>query len=102
MSEFADIIRAIRNQASLNPVVSYFLLWRATCISGMVAMRRSPRPVNVCDNLPVAMQRAMLIVDDEEAARYALVRVFEGDYRTVEAASVAQARQHLRANRFDV
>jgi len=48
------------------------------------------------------MQRAMLIVDDEEAARYALVRVFQGEYRAVEAASVAQARQRLRAERFDV
>ena len=48
------------------------------------------------------MQRAMLIVDDEEAARYALVRIFQREYRTVEAGSVAQARQHLRADRFDV
>jgi len=48
------------------------------------------------------MQPAMLIVDDEEAARYALVRVFQGEYRAVEAASVAQVRQRLRAERFDV
>src|SRR5712692_4571040 len=56
----------------------------------------------VCDNRPVAMQRAMLIVDDEEAARYALVRVFEGKCRIVEAGCVAEARDHLRASQFDV
>jgi DNA-binding NtrC family response regulator len=48
------------------------------------------------------MQRAMLIVDDEEAARYALARVFQGECRTVEAGCVAEARDHLRASRFDV
>jgi DNA-binding NtrC family response regulator len=56
----------------------------------------------VCDNRPLAMQRAMLIVDDEAAARYALVRVFQRDYRTVESASLAQARVCMRAERFDV
>jgi CheY-like chemotaxis protein len=35
------------------------------------------------------MQRAILIVDDEEVARYALARVFQREYRTVEAASLA-------------
>jgi DNA-binding NtrC family response regulator len=44
----------------------------------------------------------MLIVDDEEAARYALVRVFQSEYRVVESTSVAEARQRLRAERFDV
>ena len=39
----------------------------------------------VCDNRPLAMQRAMLIVDDEEAARYALARVFQDEFRAVEA-----------------
>jgi len=44
----------------------------------------------------------MLIVDDEEAARYALARVFRGEYRAVEATSVAEARLRIRAERFDV
>lgn len=56
----------------------------------------------VCDNRPVAMQRAILIVDDEEAARYALVRALRTEYHTVEAANVVQARERLGAERFDV
>src|SRR6266853_821471 len=65
-------------------------------------MRRTRSSRAVCDNRPLAMQRAMLIVDDEEAARYALVRVFQREYRTVEAAALAGLRQRLRAERFDV
>jgi len=61
---------------------------------------RSSAPV--CDNQRLVMKRAILIVDDEEAARYALARVFQGEYRTIEAASVAQARRHLRSERLDV
>jgi DNA-binding NtrC family response regulator len=48
------------------------------------------------------MQRAILIVDDEEGARYTLARVFEGQLRTVQAENVAQARERLRAERFDL
>jgi len=61
---------------------------------------RSSAPV--CDNQRLVMKRAILIVDDEEAARYALARVFQDEYRTIEAASVAQARRHLRSERLDV
>jgi DNA-binding NtrC family response regulator len=61
---------------------------------------RALRPV--CDNQPKVMHRSILIVDDEEAARYALVRAFQKEYRTAEAGSVAQARNHLQAERFDV
>ena len=56
----------------------------------------------VCDNRPLEMQRAILIVDDEEGARYALARVFEGQHRTVPVENVARAREHLRAERFDI
>src|SRR5712692_2589398 len=56
----------------------------------------------VCDNQPVEMQRSILIVDDEEGARYALARVFEGQHRTVQAESVARARDQLRGERFDI
>ena len=48
------------------------------------------------------MQRVILIVDDEEAARYALARAFQDRYRTVQAVSVAQARERLQEERFDV
>ena len=44
----------------------------------------------------------MLIVDDEEAARYALMRVFQREYRTLEAASIAEARLCLLAEHVDV
>lgn len=61
---------------------------------------RSSAPV--CDNQRLVMKRAILIVDDEEAARYALARVFQDEYRTIEAASVAQARRHLQIGRAHV
>jgi DNA-binding NtrC family response regulator len=41
----------------------------------------------------------LLVVDDEPAARYALRQAFQSDYRVVEAASVAEARERLRADR---
>ena len=41
----------------------------------------------------------ILVVDDEAAARYALSRVFQSDFRVVEAESVAGAREALRADR---
>jgi len=39
--------------------------------------------------------RTILIVDDEATARYGLRRALEGQYRTIEAESVAQAREVL-------
>ena len=48
------------------------------------------------------MPETLLVVDDDPAARYALVRVFEKDYRVLEAESVAAARAKLSADRADV
>jgi DNA-binding NtrC family response regulator len=48
------------------------------------------------------MQRSILIVEDEEGARYTLARVFEGQYRTASAENVAKGREMLRTERFDV
>jgi DNA-binding NtrC family response regulator len=42
------------------------------------------------------MAETLLVVDDDAAARYALTRVFEKDYRVVEAGDVAEARLKLR------
>lgn len=42
------------------------------------------------------MAKTLLVVDDEAAARFALVRAFRPLYRVVEAASVAEARQQIR------
>jgi DNA-binding NtrC family response regulator len=39
--------------------------------------------------------RVVLVVDDEPAARYAMVRAFASIYNVVEAASVAEAREKL-------
>ncbi len=45
------------------------------------------------------MPHTLLVVDDEPAARYALRRAFDPPYRVVEAATVAEARQRLHAER---
>src|SRR5579872_915657 len=55
-----------------------------------------------CDNRPLTMQRSILIVEDEEGARYALTRVFEGQYSTVQVDNAARAREELRAAHYDV
>jgi two-component system response regulator AtoC/two-component system nitrogen regulation response regulator NtrX len=47
-------------------------------------------------------ERAILIVDDEAALRYAIRRVFEADFRVIEAGSVEEARDKLRTERPDV
>jgi len=65
-------------------------------------MPASARVAAVCDNRPLEKQRAILIVDDEEGARYTLARVFEGRHRTVTAESVARARALLRSEHFDI
>jgi DNA-binding NtrC family response regulator len=44
----------------------------------------------------------MLVVDDEEAARYALRRIFEAEYQVLEAASVAEARILLGDSAIDL
>ena len=44
----------------------------------------------------------LLVVDDEAAARFALTRVFQSDYRVVEAASAAEARERLASDRPDI
>lgn len=46
--------------------------------------------------------RTLLIVDDESASRYAMTRVFDGDYRVLEAGSAEEAREKLRTERPDV
>jgi DNA-binding NtrC family response regulator len=48
------------------------------------------------------MPYALLVVDDDPAARYALTRVFQGEYRIIEADSVAGARAKLSSARPDV
>ena len=40
-----------------------------------------------CDSIAVEMPRTLLVVDDEEAARYALRRIFAGEYKVLEADS---------------
>ena len=45
------------------------------------------------------MPHTLLVVDDEPAARYAIRRAFEPEYRVVEAGAVAEARERLRAER---
>ncbi|WP_321475784.1 sigma-54 dependent transcriptional regulator [uncultured Paludibaculum sp.] len=44
------------------------------------------------------MKPVLLVVDDEEAARYAIGRLFQADFRIVEAAGVSEARQRLRTD----
>jgi len=57
----------------------------------------------LCDNeAAVAIQGALLIVDDEAAVRYSLVRAFRSEFRTFEASSAEEARTHLEAARPDV
>jgi DNA-binding NtrC family response regulator len=46
--------------------------------------------------------RTILVVDDEGAARYALTRVFQADYRVVEATCIAEAHDRIAADRPDV
>lgn len=48
------------------------------------------------------MKPVLLVVDDEEAARYAIGRLFHSDFRILEAGSVAEARQRLRTDPPDV
>jgi len=48
------------------------------------------------------MPRTLLVVDDEEAARYALRRIFAGGYKVLEADSVRQARSILEREQPDV
>ena len=48
------------------------------------------------------MPETLLVVDDDPAARFALARVFEKDYRVVEADSVAAGRACFAAERPDV
>ncbi len=56
-----------------------------------------------CDNeSAVALQGTLLVVDDEPALRYSLARAFQGDCRTMEAGSVAEARHLLESARPDV
>jgi len=48
------------------------------------------------------VKRRILIVDDEEPARYALARAFRGNYETVEADNLATAQALARTEAFDV
>ena len=53
-----------------------------------------------CDNVgAMAAAHTLLVVDDEASARYAISRVFQADYRVVEAQSVAEARERVRSDR---
>ncbi len=45
------------------------------------------------------MPLTILVVDDEAAARYALRQAFQAEYRVVDAASVAEARERLTSDR---
>jgi DNA-binding NtrC family response regulator len=63
----------------------------------------------VCDSDPlcatlcaVEKKRTILVVDDEASARYALNRVFDGQYNVLEAASVAEAREQIATGLPDV
>jgi DNA-binding NtrC family response regulator len=49
-----------------------------------------------------SQRTTILVVDDEASARYALRRVFDADYRVVEAASVEQARGAIAREAPDV
>ncbi len=69
---------------------------------GIATMRASSAVTDICDNQPLEMQRSILIVDDEQGARYTLLRVFEGRHRTVAVENVARARERLRAEHFDI
>jgi len=55
-----------------------------------------------CDSIAVEMPRTLLVVDDEEAARYALRRIFAGEYKVLEADSVRQARSILEREQPEV
>jgi DNA-binding NtrC family response regulator len=56
-----------------------------------------------CDNeTAVAVEGTILIVDDEPALRYSLARAFQGEYRTLEAGSVAEARRQMGSSPTDV
>jgi len=53
-----------------------------------------------CDNVgAMAAVHTLLVVDDEASARYAISRVFQAEYRVVEAQSVAEGRERLRSDR---
>jgi DNA-binding NtrC family response regulator len=47
--------------------------------------------------VPPPMLATLLVVDDDPAARYAMARVFEGELRVVEAATIAEGRERLPA-----
>src|SRR4249919_2314409 len=51
------------------------------------------------DSRCVPAKHTILVVDDEDAARFALRRVFEGDYHISEASSVKEARLRLAQDR---
>jgi DNA-binding NtrC family response regulator len=50
----------------------------------------------------MAAVHTLLAVDDDASARYAISRVFQADYRVVEAQSVAEARERLSSDRPSV
>jgi DNA-binding NtrC family response regulator len=50
----------------------------------------------------VAAKATILVVDDEAAARYALSRAFQAEFRVVEAGSASEARERLGADRPDI
>jgi DNA-binding NtrC family response regulator len=52
--------------------------------------------------MSVRVTRTLLVVDDEEAARYAVRRIFGSDYTVLEADSVRKARSTLEQTQPDV
>jgi len=61
------------------------------------------RTGSMCDTvLAMPAEYTILVVDDEDSARYALRRVFEREYRVEDAPSVAEARKRIAAGRPDV
>ena len=48
------------------------------------------------------MAETLLVVDDDAAARYALARVFQKEYRVIEAEDATQARAKLSSERPDL
>ena len=47
----------------------------------------------------MSLPDAILVVDDDASSRYALSRVFQSNFRVVQAESVAQAQERLRSDR---
>jgi len=50
----------------------------------------------------MALSRVILVVDDEPAARYAMLRAFDQEYRVVQAASAEEARLQIAKERPEV